>query len=674
MNAPQSLALRGRLATVLLPLALAAMLAAPALQAQPSAAASAPAREKLATDAPRTTQAGHSFVAPAGWTLEQRGPATWLEAPEGGSLIVLVDVQAADADAAVAAAWKHYKPNLPWALKVSTPANDRDGWTDRRTYSYVTSPNEKRDVEVSVRRAGDSWNVLIYDMDQAVGEKRAAQASLVFGKLLPKGYQRESFAGKRAHELDAARVEALKAWVQRAMAATRVPGVAFGVVQNGKLVYAGGLGQRALGDPTPVDADTRFMVASNTKAMVTLMLARLVDQRKLDWEAPAVKLWPQFRLGNADTTSKVRVKHLICACTGMPRQDFEWLLEFQQMTPAGAMTLLGTMQPTSGFGELYQYSNPMAAAAGYLGGHLLFPDMELGAAYDRAMQQQVFEPLGMKSTTHDFAVAQRGNAATAHAPDVDGRPAVAVGEANLSIRPMRPAGGAWSSVNDMLKYVAMELAEGQLPDGSRYVSREALLARRAPQVVVSTDITYGMGLMVDRVYGTTVVRHGGDMIGFHSDMMWLPEHGVGAVVLTNGDPGWLIRSVFRRKLLEVLFDGKPEADAQITAQAKAFYDELAANRQLLTVPADPKIAERLAARYVNPSIGAVTVMRRDGRVVFDFGEWASEVASRTNPDGSLSMVTIVPGFNDLEFVLGTQGGKRTLTTRDAQHEYVMVEP
>ena len=64
-----------------------------------------------------------------------------------------------------------------------------------------------------------------------------------------------------------------------------------------------------------------------------------------------------------------------------------------------------------------------------------------------------------------------------------------------------------------------------------------------------------------RQYGMPVVHHGGDMIGFHSDMMWLPEHGVGAVILTNGDPGWLVRTVFRRKLLEVLFDGKPEADA-----------------------------------------------------------------------------------------------------------------
>ena len=104
----------------------------------------------------------------------------------------------------------------------------------------------------------------------------------------------------------------------------------------------------------------------------------------------------------------------------------------------------------------------------------------------------------------------------------------------------------------MLKYVRMELAEGKLPDGTQYISRETLLARRAPQVPIGQDATYGMGLMVDTSYNVTVVHHGGDMVGFHSDMMWLPAQGVGAVVLTNGDPGWIVRS-----------QGPPRDDPQV---------------------------------------------------------------------------------------------------------------
>ena len=186
-------------------------------------------------------------------------------------------------------------------------------------------------------------------------------------------------------------------------------------------------------------------------------------------------------------------------------------------------------------------------------------------------------------------------------------------------------------------------------------------------------MTYGMGLFVDTVYGTPVVHHGGDMIGFHSDMMWLPEHGVGAVILTNGDPGWIIRSVFRRKLLEVLFDGRPEADGQIAAQSKAFYEELAAERKLLTIPADSVASAALAARYANSALGAIAVTRDGSRLFFDFGEFSSEMGSRVNPDGTTSFITIVPGMSGLEFVVGRSGDKRALTIRDAQHEYVLAE-
>ena len=75
----------------------------------------------------------------------------------------------------------------------------------------------------------------------------------------------------------------------------------------------------------------------------------------------------------------------------------------------------------------------------------------------------------------------------------------------------------------------------------------------------------------------------------------------------------------------------------------------------------------------NPAIGQLRVLREGSRVRFDFGEWASEVATRVQPDDSLSMVTTVPGFNELEFLIGRREGKRTLTLRDAQHSYVMVE-
>jgi CubicO group peptidase (beta-lactamase class C family) len=632
---------------------------------QPAATAQS---ERLTADTPRTTTGGNGFIAPAGWTVTVRGPATILEAPESGSRIALIDVDGADAEAAVAAAWAAYKPDKPWPLKVTNDAPDKDGWSKQRQFSYQTSPNERRDVGAFAQFANGRWTVTIYDMAQDVAEKRGAQVALIFDRLLPKGYSRETFAGRTAHTLDAARIAALSAFIEAGQKATGVPGVSIGLVQNGRTVFAGGFGVRELGATTRVDAETLYMIASNTKALTTLLLARLVDQGRLTWETPVTSLLPTFKLGDAETTRQVLVKHLICACTGLPRQDFEWLFEFRNMTPERAMATLGTMQPTSRFGEMFQYSNPLAGAAGFVGGHVLFPSLELGAGYDRAMQEQVFTPLGMSSTTFDYARALRANHAAPHAPTIDGKPALAVMALNYSIIPFRPAGAGWSNVIDMLKYVQMELAQGALPNGARYISKRPLLERRAPQVPTGKDSTYGMGLSVDTTYGVPVVHHGGDMIGYHSDMIWLPDHQVGAVVLTNGDPGWLIRSGFRRKLLEVLFDGRPEADADLAARAKTFFEQLAAERKLVTVPAESGASRALATRYSNPALGDIEVSHPGAATAFDFGEWKSEVASRRNPDGSTSFLTTAPGIAGFEFVVGT-GPTRSLVVRDAQHEY-----
>jgi CubicO group peptidase (beta-lactamase class C family) len=515
--------------------------------------------------------------------------------------------------------------------------------------------------------------VLIMDGTQPTRERRAAPIGLMVQSLRPKGYARESFAGRRPHALDARRIAQLSSFLDAGMQEVGVPGVGFSLIDGGKVVFEGGLGVRELGKPSRIDAHTLFIAASNTKAMTTLLLALLVDAKKLDWEQPVTQVDPSFKLGDADTTSRVLVKHLICACTGLPRQDLEWIFEFARATPASSMALLATMQPTSRFGEVFQYSNLMAAAAGFVGARLLYPDRELGAAYDQAMRTRIFEPLGMKSTTFDFARAQRGNHARPHGLDVDGKTAVGKMDLNYAVVPVRPAGGMWTSAHDLSRYVQLELAGGRLPDGRQLVSERSLRARQAPQILLGEDQTYGMGLMEDRTWGVTVVHHGGDLAGYHSDMIWLPEHGVGAVLLTNGDPGWRLRRPFMRRLLEVLFDGRDEAAEDLASSARQMKAEIAKERERLTVPADPALAGGLAGRYRNAALGEVAVRKEGGATVFDVGEWRSEVASRKNDDGSVSFITIAPTLAGFEFVMAESGGKRALIVRDGQHEYVFAE-
>jgi CubicO group peptidase (beta-lactamase class C family) len=506
------------------------------------------------------------------------------------------------------------------------------------------------------------------DISRAVAEKRGAQFALMLNRLLPKDGERESFAGRQAHTLDAARIAALGEFVRDAQRQLGIPGVAIGLVQDGKVVFQGGFGVRALGNEEPVDAQTLFMIASNTKPLTTLMLARLVDEKRFDWDTPVIQLMPSFRLGDAATTSQVRVKHLLCACTGLPRQDYEWLLEFENSSAQSAMRSLAGMQPTSGFGALFQYSNPLAAAGGFVGGHVAYPESELGNAYDIAMQSRVFAPLGMRATTFDFDRALRSNYAAPHAVGADGKTAVVEMAINHSIRPVRPAGGAWSNVEDLLRYVRMELDGGRLPDGNPFVSEQSLLARRAPQVATGSDAHYGMGLFVERTWNIPVVKHGGSMIGYKSDMLWLPEHGVGAVILTNADRGQSLLYPFQRRLMELLFDARPEASAAVSASATALDAGWAAERKRWDVPAAVDAVALLAPRYRNRALGELRISRNGDATVFDLGEWRSEVASRREADGTLAFVTLSPGVGGFGFVRSENDPGR-LVLRDAQHEY-----
>src|SRR5262249_40256999 len=150
-------------------------------------------------------------------------------------------------------------------------------------------------------------------------------------------YQRELFTARKAHPLDAGRIALITDFVQSMMQQFGVPGVAVGLIDGGKVVFEGGFGVKTLGQPEPVDADTLFLAASNTKALTTWLLAELVDEKRLRWDQPVTEVYRNFKLGDAEITRQVLVKHLLCACTGLPRQDFEWLFNYASATPASSL-------------------------------------------------------------------------------------------------------------------------------------------------------------------------------------------------------------------------------------------------------------------------------------------------------------------------------------------------
>jgi len=626
----------------------------------------------VTTDTPEVLPSGATYTLARDWSVHEINGGMVAEAPEGDLHLATIDVNSAtSADDAAAKAWDLYAPTDRRKPKLTTPRPPRNGWDEVAAIDYEVSPNEKAYVFVLAKRKDKQWTVQILDGSEATAEKRGAALQLMTQTLRPKGYQRENFAGRRAHPLNATRIAAMTDFVTASMKELGIPGASIALVDHGKVVFEGGFGVREIGTSDKVDAHTLFMIASNTKGMSTLLLAERVDAGQVRWDEKVTNVYPAFRLGSDATTSQVLIRHLVCACTGLPRKDFEWLFNTTPDTPATeTFTQLANTQPTSGFGEVFQYNNLMATAAGYIAGHLLYPDMELGAAYDRAMQERVFGPLGMKDTTFDYARALAGNHAAPYAYTIDATVGAVPMQPNYTVRPYRPAGGAWSSAHDMILYVQNELTKGRLPNGKRLISEQNLLERRKPNVPIGEDSTYGMGLEVDATWGVPVVHHGGSLFGYKSDIMLVPDAEVGAVLLTSSDEGQLLLRPFMRRLLEVLYDGKPEAAENVASAARAERAAILEERPKLTVPST---AIGLAGAYSNRDLGFLHVRTAGGHTYIDVPSWSSEVASRKNDDGTVSVSTIAPGLTGLPFVIGTKDGKKTLTVRDSQHEYVYLE-
>ena len=629
---------------------------------------------KLDADTALATTAGIQVTGPMGWSVRRDGKLTYLEAPEAGNRIVLVDVDASDAGAAIRAAWERIGSKT--ASRQPSPLvslGARRGWDERVVANYTIPSEEKALAEAVAMRIGKAWTVMLIEGGSAVMGKRGPAVRTITSSVAPEGYRPENFAGKQPNRLDAARVAQFRHFLTQAMKDAGVPGLGYAVLEGGKIIHAEGLGVREQGKPALVDENTLFMAASTTKGMTTLLMAKLADQGKLRWDQPVVELYPSFKLGTEALTSQVLVKHMVCACTGLPRRDMEGIFEFKNRTALTSIAELGTHTPTSGFGELFQNNNLIVSVAGFVAGSLAFPGMELGKAYDKAMQDHLFTPLGMRNTTFDMSRALRGNHATPHVTTLAGQVTPVASDLNHYVVPHRPSGGVWTSAADFARYVQIEATAGKLPDGNQLVSKENVLARHAPQIAAGKNRSYGMGLATETVAGIKFLNHDGALAGYESSFFLLPESGTGVAILTNsGEGGWLMRPAFRR-LLELLFDAQPEAADDVRRAAAREQANRAATAMLNTLPADAAIASQLAPRYHNLLLGELSIRRRGKGIVMDVGEWESELATRKHANGKVSLIPVSFGKWDMELMLGLADGQRTITINTAQQEYRFTE-
>lgn len=628
--------------------------------------------KKLDHDTQITTASGCTFTAEKGWYVTECNAKIVLQEPDRELSLTLLENTEQNAQAAVLAAWKQIQPDFARSIQHTMSLVPQDGWDEIVQYVYETTAQENRFVFATARRVGKVWYVELTDGTKAAFERRMAGVLLINTSFKVPGTQEESFALKKAHTLDAARLKEFMAFVEDARMQCDVPGVAIGIVQNGKIVCEQGLGVRTVGTQEKVMPQTLFMIGSTTKSLTTFMMARLVDEGKFTWDTPVTEIMPNFALGDKATTQQMLMKYTVSASTGMPRQDLEAMFNYDQATVKRRMDEMQNMKPTTGFGETFQYSNSMVAAGGYIAAHAIDPTSELGKAYDMAMQSRVFDPLGMHATTFDFAQVEKVDHAAPHGLDLHGKLISLHACQEEWVTSIRPAGGAWSNVHDMAQYIITELNNGVTADGKGIISETNLLKRREPQIKISDKMSYGLALMMDNNHGVVSVGHDGMTLGFSSLMFFLPEHNVGLVMLTNARGAMVFTHAIKRKFMELLFDGKPQAYEMVKIgieQQKKMFEK---NLEAIAFKPDSTWIKQFVGAYAHPTLGQIAIREVAGGAQLDARVWKSAIGQKKEKDGSCALILTDVPVAGLELLPQQQDGTMHLKLEIGQHSYVFV--
>ena len=333
---------------------------------------------------------------------------------------------------------------------------------------------------------------------------------------------------------------AIDSVVERARRAFDVPGIAVAVIKDGKVVHSKGYGFRSLDTRQPVDENTLFGIASNSKAFTTAALGMLVDEGKLSWDDKVRKYIPEFRLFDPWVTEEFTIRDLLCHRSGMGlgAGDLMFFPDSSDFTIPDILHNLQFLKPVTSFRSRYAYDNNLYIVAGEVVARVS------GMSWDEFIDLRILKPLGM---THSAASYDRlhdsSDVIDGHAR-VEGKVRVI---ARSRSKVDHAAGGIYSSIADLSKWVQLHLAGGKYgPDGRALFSPAVLRERWASQTILPIGgpgtynthfAAYGLGFVLNDVMGYKQVSHTGGLEGMVTQITMIPELQLGIIVLTNQEEG-----------------------------------------------------------------------------------------------------------------------------------------
>lgn len=470
----------------------------------------------------------------------------------------------------------------------------------------------------------------------------------------------------------------IDAYIERAMETWNVPGLAIALVKDDQVVFSKGYGVRDVGSGEPVDVHTRFAIGSTTKAFTAAALGRLVDNGDMEWDDLVIDYLPDFRLFDPWVTRYMTVRDLLTHRSGLERGDLLWYAGHYDREEI--IRRLRYLRPTLRFREQFGYQNIMYAAAGQI------VEAITGTSWSSYVRQQFLTPLHMfGSTTSAYQLSFYENVATPHYEDGD----------QLHTTPHRvidtvaPAGSINSNVNDMAKWVRLQLTEG-LQDGERFLSENSVREMHSPQTIIprsplsqqlipETHFTaYGLGWILNDYHGRMMVSHGGNIDGMSALVSMVPEEELGLVILTNMDatplPDVISRWIIDRFLnvpdkdwSQIFYDTLESIGEQIKFQLDVREKERAED----TAPSLP--LERYRGIYESEFYGEAIINSSDDGLVFSFGSltgvlshWHYDTFEVHWNDPYLQSTT---GTYLIHFRLDARGRVESMTGQDLLEQY-----
>lgn len=579
-----------------------------------------------------------SVPIPTSWRAETVEDFGVLRSPEGTIAVFLLVVPGDDPVAAIDEAWRRIEPGFD-REPVDTLEPPPPPGIERMAVVTYDAGEESGEVLQGFGQVVDGQVfVQLYRGDLTALARRAAQVQVIATGFTIAGVERSDLTGVAARPLTPELLADLEAYVAETMERMRVPGASVAIVQDGAVIYEGGFGVREAGGTDPVTPDTLMMIGSTTKSMTTMLMASLVDDGRMEWDTRVVELLPSFAVADPELTERMTVRNLVCACTGVPRRDLELIFNSSELPAEAVVASLAGFEFFTGFGEAFQYSNQLVAVGGYAAA--VAAGGSEGSLYDdyvAATHERVLDPIGMANSTFSFDEVAAVEHATPHGSGLDGGYAPIPLSAEEFVVPIAPAGGLWSNAGDMARYALTELGRGVAPDGTRVVSAENLEETWQPQVPVTAETSYGLGWFIDEYKGRPLIHHGGNTLGFTSDLAFMPDAGIGVVVLANGQGTNLFNEAVRYRVLELAFDQEPEFDRQLDFAIDQIDKAMAEVRESLGEGVDEAAVAPFLGDYASPVLGDVSLALEAGeaggpsRLVLDAGEFASALLPVDSP-------------------------------------------